>query len=110
VCLDTVNSFAALETPEQVVRNLAPYTLNLHVKDFEVVRFGSELGFSIVGRPAGEGRLDVEWIAAYLKDRGRSPSAIVELWTPFNETIDKTIAVEEEWARRSVEYLKSIFI
>src|SRR5579872_2822411 len=34
ICLDTVNSFGALEGPEAVVETLAPYTLNLHVKDF----------------------------------------------------------------------------
>jgi sugar phosphate isomerase/epimerase len=110
VCLDTVNSFAALEAPEQVVQNLAPHTLNLHVKDYEVVRFGNELGFSIVGRPAGEGRLDVRWTIDYLKERGRSPNAIIELWTPFTETIEKTIALEEEWAVRSVRHLRSIGI
>jgi sugar phosphate isomerase/epimerase len=110
VCLDTVNSFGALEIPERVVQNLAPYTLNLHVKDFEVVRFESELGFSIVGRPAGEGRLDVEWTVGYLKDKGRSTNIILELWTPYTETIKKTIALEEEWAKRSVQYLKSINI
>jgi sugar phosphate isomerase/epimerase len=110
VCLDTVNSFAALEAPEQVVRNLAPYTLNLHIKDFEVVRFGSELGFSIVGRPAGEGRLDVEWTVGYLRDKGRDPNLILELWTPFTETIEKTIALEEEWSKKSLKYLKSLSI
>ncbi len=110
VCLDTVNSFAALETPERVVQNLAPYTLNLHVKDFEVVRFGSELGFSIVGCPAGQGRLDVEWTVGYLKDKGRSPNVILELWTPYTETIEKTIALEEEWAKISIQYLKSVTI
>ena len=108
VCLDTVNSFAALEAPDRVVRNLAPYTLNLHVKDFEVMRFGSELGFSIVGRPAGEGRLDIEWTLSYLKEKGRDPNAIVELWTPYTRTLEETIALEEEWAERSIRYLKGI--
>jgi sugar phosphate isomerase/epimerase len=108
VCLDTVNSFAALETPDRVVDNLAPYTLNLHVKDFEVVRFGSELGFSIVGRPAGGGRLDVAWLLGRLKDEGRDPNAILELWTPYTNNLAETIALEEEWAARSLEYLRTI--
>jgi sugar phosphate isomerase/epimerase len=108
VCLDTVNSFAALEAPETVVKNLAPYTLNLHVKDFEVVRFGSELGFSIVGRPAGQGRLDVEWIVDELKEAGRSPNAILELWTPFSGSLEETIERENEWAKQSIEYLKTV--
>lgn len=107
-CLDTVNSFAALESPETVVRNLAPYTLNLHVKDFEVVRFGSELGFSIVGRPAGEGRLNIEWTMDYLREKRRDPNVVLELWTPYTETLEKTIALEDEWAKKSVGYLKSI--
>ncbi len=108
VCLDTVNSFAALEPPDVVVKTLSPHTINFHVKDFEVVRFENELGFSIVGRPAGEGRLKIEWIADYLKEKGRDPNAILELWTPFTETLNKTIQREEEWARKSVRYLKSI--
>jgi sugar phosphate isomerase/epimerase len=108
VCLDTVNSFAALESPESVVKTLAPYTLNLHVKDFEVVRFGHELGFSIVGRPAGYGRLDIVWVAGYLKERGRDPNAILELWTPFTESLEKTIQLEEEWAQKSIDYLNTV--
>jgi sugar phosphate isomerase/epimerase len=106
VCLDTVNSFAALESPDAVVRTLAPYTVNLHVKDFEIVRFGNELGFSIVGRPAGEGRLDVPWITGYLKEMGRDPTVILEQWPPFTETLEKTVRLEDEWADRSIRYLK----
>ncbi len=108
VCLDTVNSFAALESPESVVKTLGPYTLNLHVKDFEVVRLGHELGFSIEGRPAGKGRLDIEWVAGYLKEKGKDPNAILELWTPFTGNLEKTIQLEEEWARKSIDYLNTV--
>jgi len=108
VCLDTVNSFAALEAPEVVVKTLAPYTLNLHVKDFDVIRVGHDLGFSIVGRPAGEGRLDIKWIIDSLKKEGRDPNAILELWTPFSNTLEETIKLEDEWSERSIKYLKNI--
>jgi sugar phosphate isomerase/epimerase len=108
VCLDTVNSFAALESPDVVVKILAPYTINLHIKDFEIERLGHELGFSIIGRPAGEGRLDIEWIVNYIKEKKRDPNAILELWTPFTETLDKTIQLENEWAQKSIGYLKSV--
>jgi sugar phosphate isomerase/epimerase len=108
VCLDTVNSFAALESPETVVKTLAPFTLNLHIKDFDVVRFGHELGFSIVGRPAGEGRLDIRWIIEQLSEAGQDPNAILELWTPFSESVEKTIELEAEWADRSLQNLRSI--
>jgi sugar phosphate isomerase/epimerase len=110
VCLDTVNSFAALEPPDKVVKTLSPYALNLHIKDFEVVRFDSELGFSIVGRPAGKGRLNIKWIADYLKEQGKNPNMILELWTPFTGTLNKTIQQEEDWARESIEFLKKLNI
>ncbi len=108
MCLDTVNSFAALEPPDVVVKTLAPYTLNLHIKDFEIERIGHELGFSIIGRPAGEGRLDIKWIVNCIKEKKRDPNAILELWTPFTENLDKTIQLENRWAEKSIGYLKSV--
>ncbi|KPJ86407.1 MAG: hypothetical protein AMS17_12580 [Spirochaetes bacterium DG_61] len=108
VCLDTVNSFAALESPEIVVKTLAPFTLNLHIKDFDVVRAGHDLGFSIVGRPAGEGRLNIHWIIEQITKAGQDPNVILELWTPFTESVEKTIEMEAEWAERSLQNLRSI--
>lgn len=109
VCLDTVNSFAALESPEVVVRTLAPYTLSVHIKDFDIERIKNMLGFSIIGKPAGEGRLNVEWVIDYLKEKKRNDiSVIVELWTPFTNTLEETIKLEKEWTRRSLNYLRTI--
>jgi len=108
VCLDTVNSFAALETPEKVVSCLAQYTLNLHVKDFDIVRTATGLGFSITGAPAGQGRLDIRWICDCIKKAGKDPNAVIELWTPFMATLEDTIQKENEWAVQSVEYMKSL--
>jgi hypothetical protein len=82
--------------------------LSLHVKDFDVVRVSHQIGFSIEGRPAGEGRLNVKWIIGYLKQEGKEPNAIFELWTPFTNTVEETIKKEEEWAVKSLEYLKTI--
>jgi len=73
-----------------------------------VVRFEHELGFSILGRPAGEGRLEVEWVIDSLKEKGRNPNAILEIWTPFTKTLEKTIQLEEEWARKSIDYLNTV--
>jgi len=108
VCLDTVNSFAALEPPDIVVKTLGPFTLNLHVKDFDVVRVRSQLGFSIQGRPAGKGRLDIPGIVSLLHEMGRDPNAILELWTPFEENIEKTVEKEELWAEESLYYLRAV--
>jgi sugar phosphate isomerase/epimerase len=108
ICLDTVNSLGALEVPEQVVAELAPHVLNLHVKDFDVVRIPYMTGFSIVGRPAGSGRLDVPWLLRKLSEAGRRPTAILELWVPFTDSIDRTLEMEQEWAESSLRYLRTL--
>ena len=106
ICLDTVNSFGAMEGPEVVVKTLAPYTLNLHVKDFTIARVSSQMGFVINGCAAGQGRLNVPWLLDQLRAAGRDVNAILELWTPFGPTLDDTIAREAAWAEESVRGLR----
>lgn len=107
VCLDTVNSFGALEGPEVVLETLGPLTMNVHVKDFVVARAGHQMGFVIEGRPAGEGQLNVPWLVRRLRDLGRAPNLILELWPPPEATLAETIAKEHAWAMRSIDYLRS---
>jgi hypothetical protein len=108
ITLDTVNSFGALEGPEHVVKTLAPYVLSLHVKDFTIRRVPSQMGFVIEGCPAGEGRLDIPWLLNTIREAGRDPNAIIELWTPPADTLEKTIAREADWAERSVKYMRTL--
>jgi sugar phosphate isomerase/epimerase len=108
VCLDTVNSLGALETPMRVLEELAPLVLSLHVKDFAIRRVSHQMGFVVEGCPAGEGRLDVRWILETLKAGGRDPNAILELWTPPGRSLQETIEREEDWASRSVRYLRTL--
>ena len=108
VCLDTVNSLGALEGTEEVVRTLGRFTINLHVKDFEVSRLAHEMGFTVEGRPAGQGRLDIPWMMGELSRMTRDPNAILELWTPPEEQLEETIAKEARWAQESVAYLRTL--
>ncbi len=108
ICLDTVNSFGALEGPDTVVETLGPWTVNLHVKDFAIERVSHAMGFVVEGRPAGRGRLNVPWLMERLRAFGRDPNAILELWTPPGETLEETIARESEWAGDSIKYLRSL--
>jgi sugar phosphate isomerase/epimerase len=108
ICLDTVNSFGALDGPAAVVETLGPYTLNLHVKDFAIVRASHMMGFLIEGRPAGGGRLDVPWLLERLRALGRNPNVILELWTPPERELASTIAKEAAWAASSVRYLRGL--
>jgi len=108
ICLDTVNSFGALEGPEAVLEALGPWVVNLHVKDFAIHRAVHMMGFTIEGRPAGQGRLNLPWLLQVLRDHDRDPNAILELWTPPAETLAATIAREDAWATASVEYLRTL--
>ena len=108
ICLDTVNSFGALEGPETVLAELGPWVVNLHIKDFEIVRPDHKMGFVVNGRPAGQGRLDIPWLLATLHGLGRDPNAILELWTPPQEHLAATIALEDRWAAASVEYMRGL--
>lgn len=108
ICLDTVNSFGALEGPRVVVNTLGPLTVNLHVKDFTIFRASHMMGFTVEGRPAGQGKLDIPWLLGELTQRGREFNAILELWTPPEETLDATIAKEQRWAEESVAYLRGL--
>ncbi len=108
ICLDTVNSFGALEGPEVVLEALGPLTVNLHVKDFTIFRASHMMGFAVEGRPAGQGRLNIPWLLKELSSLGLGPNAILELWTPPEETLSATIEKENAWAVTSVEYLRTL--
>ncbi len=108
VCLDTVNSAGALETPQAVVEALAPLTVNLHVKDYVIRRPDHRLGFLIEGRPAGQGQLDIPWLLDAVRDNGHDPSVVLEQWTPPEQTIAETVEREERWAAWSLRYLRRL--
>ena len=106
VCLDTANSIAALEGTPQTVEILGPYCVNLHLKDFTIFRANQMMGFIIEGRPVGQGRLDVQWLLGKLREFGRDPNAVIEMWTPPEPTLEATIAKEQKWAELSIAYLQ----
>jgi sugar phosphate isomerase/epimerase len=105
ICLDTVNSLGALETPEYVVETLAPLTANLHVKDFVIERVPQRMGFVVRGVPAGTGRLDIPWVLRQMPP-GKNISVIVEQWPPWETSVEAAVAVEREWAENGIEYLR----
>jgi sugar phosphate isomerase/epimerase len=108
ICLDTVNSFGALEGPKVVLNTLGPWTINLHIKDFSIRRADHMMGFMIEGTPAGQGRLDIPWLLEKLTKYGVTYNAILELWTPPEPEITATIVKEELWCKESVHYLRTL--
>ncbi|CAN5767684.1 sugar phosphate isomerase/epimerase [soil metagenome] len=108
ICLDTVNSFGALEGPGVIVETLGPLTVNLHVKDFAIRRLEHNMGFTIYGTPAGQGLLDVPRLVSHLQVQGRDFNAILELWPAPEATLAETVAKEARWVGESAAYLKKV--
>jgi sugar phosphate isomerase/epimerase len=106
VCLDTANSLGAGEGIREVVEYLAPYTVNLHIKDFTIGRLPYLMGFTVSGRPAGKGMLNVRELVEQLQPFGRCRSAILETWVPPEESLESTVEKETEWVASSVQFLK----
>jgi sugar phosphate isomerase/epimerase len=108
VCLDTVNSFGALEVPETVIEVLGPFVVNLHIKEFVIKRLSHNMGFEITGAPAGQGMLNLPSVLEELLRNGRNFSAIIENWLSPLETMSATVELEQDWVRQSVRYLRSL--
>lgn len=108
ICLDTANSIGCNEGLEQTVTILAPFTVNLHVKDFSIRRVPSKMGFIIEGTPAGNGSVNIPWVVSEVKRYGTCSTATLEVWSGKEETPELTITREYNWAQEGLAYLKNI--
>jgi len=107
LCLDCANSLGLGEGFHEVVKELAPYTVNFHLKEVYIKRKYHMMGFDVEGRPFGEGCLPLEWMLEQLPPKCKT--AILEQWTPPEESIEKTIEKERVWAEKSLSYLSKYF-
>ena len=108
ICLDTANSLGAGEGINEVVKGLAPYTVNLHIKDFTINRLSHKMGFLVEGYMAGKGMLDIPFILSELAKYNRCVSATLEVWSNLESTIEQTIEKEEKWVIESIKYLQKL--
>lgn len=108
ICLDTANSLGAGEGIGEVVRVLAPYTVNLHIKDFRIARLGHKMGFTVEGCPAGRGMLDVPELLAAIGRTSRCRTATLEIWSNPAATVAQSIEKEASWADESIHYLRTL--
>jgi sugar phosphate isomerase/epimerase len=104
ICLDTVNSLGAGEGIETVINILGPFTANIHIKEYAIKRVENKIGFLVEGKPLGEGQLPLAYIFSKLSPLCKT--AILEQWVPFAGTLEATIQREEDWAVKSINYLK----
>ncbi len=109
ICLDTANSIGAGEGFQSVFQTLAPYTINLHIKDFIIQRKPHMMGFEVTGVPAGQGILPITDIIQGLESFGKCESMILEQWPLPEKDIESTIKKEKDWALQSARYLFTNF-
>ncbi|MDX3925975.1 MAG: TIM barrel protein [Shinella sp.] len=108
VCLDVANSICAGEWPMTTVKMLAPYAINLHLKDYQITPDPYGVGFRIHGTPLGEGRADIEKILACLSHCPDDMSVILEHWLPQMDNMKATCRLEHEWLERTVAAAKRL--
>jgi hypothetical protein len=76
------------------------------VRRLESSHVGICLDTVVSGAPAGTGSLAIPWLLEQMPP-GKNVSAILEQWPPLRESVEATIAMEQEWAERGVQYLRS---
>lgn len=107
ICADPANTVAALEMPREVIDAVAPYVLNMHVKDFAFSRKDGWVGFTYAGAPLGEGLLDYDYMVSKFVPHQRNINQIVEHWLPWQDSEADTIRLENQWTQQSIEFLRS---
>jgi L-ribulose-5-phosphate 3-epimerase UlaE len=76
------------------------------MKDFEIVRTNGQMGFTVRGTALGEGRLNISEVIAAVGGVERDITAVIELWTPRQDSYAATVELENEWAKISVTNLR----
>ncbi len=107
ICLDTANSLGAGEGIGEVLAQLAPVCVNLHLKDFAIVRLPHQMGFTVTGRALGEGMLPIDRVLAAVAAPGRCTTAVIETWPPPESDLAATLAKELRWAASSIAVLQA---
>lgn len=106
VCLDVANSICAGEWPMETVAKLAPFAINLHLKDYVIVPDPFGVGFRIRGCPLGQGRSDCRAVLA-AADYPKDMSVIMEHWLPRDDDMDAARALEHQWLKESLAYART---
>lgn len=107
ICSDPANTVAALELPRDVIDAVAPFVLNMHIKDFAFSRKEGWVGFTYSGAPLGEGLLDYDYMAGKLQPKERNINQIIEHWLPWQDSEEETIRLENQWTQQSLDFLRS---
>ena len=108
MCIDLANALGKMEGPYYFMEKIAPYCGNYHYKDIDIVRSPNLMGFTIIGKPSGQGIIPIKWVMDELLKYNLNPSIIIELWPAFQGTIEETVRIEDDWAKKSVDFMRGL--
>jgi sugar phosphate isomerase/epimerase len=94
VCLDTGNNLSVLDDPIETVEKLAPYTVNVHLKDMAVEETAT--GFLLSEVPLGEGILDMKRIVDTI--RRAKPDVYFSLEMITRDPLEVPCLTDKYWA------------
>ena len=106
VCLDVANSIAVGEWPEQTIDLLAPYAVNLHLKDYQVKLDPHGVGMTFMGAPLGTGRIDAVGVLRQMADVRGDMTVVIEQWSPQGKDFADSCTTEERWLAESLGYAR----
>ncbi|MBN1402475.1 MAG: sugar phosphate isomerase/epimerase [Anaerolineae bacterium] len=100
-CVDTANSVGFLENSIETVTNLASRALQVHLKDYVVVKI--PVGYQITGRPLGQGWLDIPAVLRALGPRRATLDYLIEFWMDPPKGRSETLAQEDHWVAQCLD-------
>jgi len=93
VCLDLVNNVSLIETPQQTIDTLAPYTIYVSFKDIGVDFYNDGILLSEVG--FGDGHLDLAGIVARMQKK--DPKMLFQLEMLTRDPLKVPVFTEQYW-------------
>jgi sugar phosphate isomerase/epimerase len=111
VCFDTTNSLGCGEDLRTTLASLGTFVVNVHYKDFVAHRLPHKKGFIVEGCAAGDGLVNLfDLLGGLRRERRIDVNVILELWPPPEPTLEQSIAKEDAWARKSIQFLRQYFL
>ncbi len=106
VCLDVGNSVGFLERPLETTATLAPFAVQLHIKDFVVEKLSE--GYRVRGCPIGDGIVDAGAVLRMVSEAGRRPDVFVEQWMDPEDSGAATREKERRWITTGIQALRRL--
>jgi sugar phosphate isomerase/epimerase len=78
------------------------------LKDYDIIPDFYGAGFTISGRPLGQGRTDIDFTLNALKAQPKDMSLIVEHWLPYEGTPGEVYQREIEWTRENLRVARDV--